>query len=69
MSEILSVTGAETSPAASCNGHCLVTRDFTPLDAGGGEEHKYFAPGIGQVLTIDIDTGDREELIEYQLAP
>jgi hypothetical protein len=30
--EVLSVTGDETVPGASCAGNCLVTREFTPLE-------------------------------------
>jgi hypothetical protein len=44
--------------------HCLKTKDFTRLDPGS-VENKYYCPGIGLVLTIDIvtvGTPPREEL-------
>ncbi len=60
--EILSVNASETTPGASCTNTCLETRDFSPLDAGGGEEHKFYAPGIGVILEVDLETGVRTEL-------
>lgn len=44
--------------------HTLMTRDFTPLDPEV-LENKYYAPGVGPVLTLDVPSGDREELIEF----
>ena len=34
LAEVISVTGTESVPAASCTNDCLVTRDFTPLEPG-----------------------------------
>jgi len=43
---------------------CLETVDFTAIDAGK-LELKFFSPTVGQVvLTIDAETGEREELVE-----
>jgi hypothetical protein len=46
--------------------NCLHTQDFTPLEPGDEElfviEDKYYAPGVGLVLTIGAD-GTREELV------
>jgi len=66
--EILTTNGTESVPAASCTGDCLITLDFSPLDPGV-EEHKYYAPGIGMILEVDQETGDRVELIDYTVAP
>ncbi|MDH3616959.1 MAG: hypothetical protein OEQ90_10875 [Gammaproteobacteria bacterium] len=66
--EILATNGTESVPAASCSGDCLITLDFSPLDPGV-EEHKYYAPGIGMILEVDQETGDRVELISYTVAP
>jgi hypothetical protein len=60
--EILDVAASETTPGASCTNTCIETRDFTPLDGGGGVEHKFFAPGIGVILEVDLETGVRTEL-------
>ena len=62
VAEVLSVSGTESSPAAACDGTCLVTRNFTPIEPGN-EETKYYAPGVGLILEVDGD-GNRVELIE-----
>jgi len=49
-----------TVPAGTYN-NCLKTEDFTPFDPGL-KERKFYAPGVGLVLTIDPD-GTREELV------
>lgn len=42
---------------------CLQTADFTPISPDG-LEYKYFSQDVGQVvLTIDAETGSREELV------
>lgn len=61
--EIVSVSASEAVPAAICTDDCVVTLDFTPLDPGGFE-YKYYAPGVGMILEIDPETGDRLELVE-----
>ncbi|TFH25636.1 MAG: hypothetical protein E4H03_00200 [Myxococcales bacterium] len=63
--EVLSLTGDETSPAASCNGACVVTADTTPVEPGH-IEHKYYAPGVGMIVEIDPGTGERlVEIVEF----
>jgi hypothetical protein len=65
VAEVISITGSESTPGASCDGTCLVTRDFTPLEPGV-EETKYYAPGVGLILEVGMD-GSRTELVEYQI--
>ncbi len=61
--EVLSTTGTESVPAASCNGTCLVTHDFSPLEPDANEQ-KFYAPGVGDILEIDVAAGGvRLELI------
>lgn len=64
--EILSLEGTESSPVASCNSSCLVTKDFTPLEPDV-EENKYYLSGIGLIVEIDLESGERVELIEFTL--
>ena len=64
--EIRSLVGTESTPAASCTATCLVTLDFTPLEPDT-EELKYYAPGIGPIVEIDLETGERLELVEHNL--
>jgi len=61
MGEVLALDGAETVPYGSFNG-LHVTRDFTALEPDVNE-NKYYAPGIGTILEVDLETGDRTELI------
>jgi len=41
---------------------CVETLDFSPLEPGH-LERKFFAPGVGLVLEINPETGERSELI------
>ncbi len=66
--EIIATDGTETVPAAACAGDCLVTLDFSPLDPGV-EENKYYAPDVGMILEVNLDSGDRVELLSYTVAP
>ena len=62
--EILAVDASETTPGGSCGGNCLLTRDFTPLEPDA-DENKYYVPGIGLIVEIALDSGDRVELVEF----
>ncbi len=42
---------------------CIRTEDGTPLEPDV-EEHKYYAPGIGLVLEVDLESGERTELVD-----
>lgn len=42
---------------------CLQTEDFTPLEPGVAER-KFYAPGIGVVLEVDPESGERLELVD-----
>ena len=64
--EILSVDGTQSAPAASCSATCLVTLDFTPLEPDA-EEQKFFAPGIGLIVEVDPESGERLELIDFDV--
>jgi len=48
-----------------CAGDCIVVKEFTPLSPGpGGVERKFYAPGIGNFLEIDLESGDTVQLVE-----
>ena len=65
MSEVTSVTGSTRTPAATCSGTCLVTRDFTPVEPGINTI-KYYAPGVGLIAEENADTKVRKELVEIK---
>jgi len=51
-----------TVPAGTFH-HCLETEEITGLEPGA-LEHKFYAPGIGNVQTIDLVTGDTFPLVQ-----
>jgi len=51
-------------PAGNFDG-CLETEDFTPLEPDN-VEHKFYAPGVGTVLEVNVETGERVELVDIE---
>ena len=62
--EILAVDATEAAPGGACAGNCLMTRDFTPLEPDV-EENKFYMSGIGLIVEVDLETGDRVELASF----
>jgi hypothetical protein len=54
---------AEAGVPAGEYANCLETENFSALDPTS-VEHKYYAPGIGLVLEIDVPDGTRNELVK-----
>lgn len=63
--QVISITGTESVPAASCTNNCLVTREGQPTEPGITED-KYYVPGVGPILEVSMD-GSRLELIEFSI--
>jgi hypothetical protein len=61
---VVSLSETVTVPAGTYS-DCLKTEDGTPLEPDV-LENKYFASGVGTVLEVDQETGDRTELIEIR---
>jgi hypothetical protein len=59
--EILSLAEDVTVTAGTFMG-CLQTHDYTPLEPEVNEQ-KWYCPNVGVVLSMDIETGEREELV------
>lgn len=59
---VLSLSATATVPYGSFT-NCRKTRDFTPIEPGHAE-HKFFAAGVGQVLTVNTETGARSQLVQ-----
>ena len=57
---VVALDATVTVPYGTFRG-CLETRDFTPLEPDV-EEHKFYAPGVGMVLSVN-STGIRTELV------
>ena len=62
--ETVSLTETVTVPAGTFH-NCLKSQETTPLETDL-LEHKFYAPGVGNVLTVDATTGDREELVRIR---
>jgi len=62
--ETISLTETVTVPAGTFH-NCLKSRETTPLEPDL-LEHKFYAAGVGNVLTVDATTGDREELVRIR---
>jgi hypothetical protein len=45
--------------------NALKTLEFTPLEPGL-YENKYYVPGVGNVKTVDLDTGETEVLVSVK---
>ena len=65
---IESLSETEASPGGACVANCLMTSDFTPLEPDV-VENKFYAPGLGLIVEVDLETGDRVELVEFTSVP
>jgi hypothetical protein len=63
--EVLSLDAPASAPYAAFL-QTLQTLDTTPLDTGS-VEHKFYAAGVGQVLTEDVNTGEIEQLVKIKI--
>ena len=59
--EVVAVNSSATVPFGGAYNNCVETEETTALEPEV-DEHKFYASGVGLVLTIDEVTGDREEL-------
>lgn len=58
---VLSLNTTVTVPAGTFH-HCLKTEETTPLEPDA-LERKYYAAGVGNVLTVDVRNGDKIKLV------
>ena len=56
--------GAPANVPAGSYGNCLQTENFSALSPG--TEHKFYAPGVGLVLEIDLTDNTRNELVKVK---
>lgn len=62
--EILEIGLTVTVPYGNYN-DCIKTHDFTVLEASHNEQ-KFYAPGIGVIKELDVETNEIVELIDIQ---
>lgn len=62
---VLSLDATASVPVGTFT-DCLQTEDYTPLEPDALED-KFYAPGLGLVLELDVESGERTELIEVTM--
>ena len=62
--EVVALDRNVSVPAGDFEG-CLETEDFTPLEPDA-VERKFYAPGVGTVLEVSVESGKRTELIDIE---
>jgi hypothetical protein len=60
--QVVNLNSTVTVPAGTCH-NCLKTLETTPLEPDA-QEVKYYAAGFNNVLTVDLNTGDKIKLIK-----
>jgi hypothetical protein len=55
-------TGQRICVPAGCYRHVLVIEEWAPLEPDGGEQLKYYAPGVGNVQVAAVGGGTPENL-------
>ena len=65
--KVLSLTGIESTPFTGPRSALLVTEDVNPLDPAAAVENKYYADGVGLLVTVHV-TGpaERSELVAIE---
>ena len=61
MAKVMSLAQSVSVPYGNFT-NCLMTKEFSPLEPGT-VERKFYAPGVGSVKEVDIETGDHLDLI------
>ena len=65
--EVVSLTGSDTTPLTGPAKDLLVIKDADLLDPNGPAENKYYARGIGLILTVPIPGApDRDQAIRVE---
>jgi hypothetical protein len=62
MAAVLSLNNRVSVPYGTFN-NVLKTLDYNPLD--GELEHKFYAPDVGLIKTVNLETNETEELISF----
>jgi len=67
MAEVVDLYASESAPAASCDGDCLQTREWSPLEPDVSE-YKFYVPGIGVIVAYEVEEPEvREELVGIKM--
>ena len=61
---MISVTASESVDLVDCESECLQTLEGSPLEPDVAE-YKYYKAGTGLTLEVDLENGDRTELVSF----
>ena len=56
-----------TASGFECNNTCQENLKYTPIEPDG-QEKKYYIPGVGLILEIELEDGARVELVDFTSA-
>jgi hypothetical protein len=68
VAQVLNLNAVESvsGGAFRCNGRCIETHDYSALEPDAAE-NKFYAPGVGLILEVDLGNGNaRNELVSYK---
>ena len=68
LAEVTSVDESVTLASHMTFDHCLKTTETSPLEPDA-LENKLYAPGVGNVLVVDVTAGERSELVQVITVP
>jgi hypothetical protein len=68
LAEVSSVDESVTLSNNTTYAHCLKTTETSPLEPDA-LENKFYAPNVGNVLVIDVQAGERSDLIDVVTGP
>ena len=61
----LAIDATESTDAGfSCSDNCMQSLEYTPLEPDE-EEHKFYLPGTGLMLEVELESGNRVELVDF----
>jgi hypothetical protein len=64
MAQVLSLSESITVNSTAYN-NCLKTKEFSPLEPDA-LEYKFYAPGVGNIQTVDVATGQHLDLVQIK---
>ncbi|MGH8135617.1 MAG: hypothetical protein ACRER4_04645 [Steroidobacteraceae bacterium] len=65
---VINLHGSATTPASSCSADCLVIHEVTPLEPDAAE-NKFYKAGVGNIMTVDLTTGNKTKLVKIIDSP
>ena len=64
MAEVIGLNESVSVNSVTYN-NCLKTQEFSPLEPDVFE-HKFYAPGVGNIQTVDVESGQHLDLVQIK---